>query len=948
MAKTNNQQRKQQRRESELERKRLDDREKIALEQRLVEEGKIYPRAHYMPRGRFRGILAVVLAFLLGLILALGGIIGTGAYFGSQISRKPLGDALELLGISSEEYDRYISDEASRLTVRQLLEEASAIVEAFPAVSIGDLEKYSPYIGEAVDQLITQAEELGIELDRTSLTATNFDHLADYMENEVLVNIQLGKVLNLNRDASYLLLALCYGEEGVDYEFEADGSIHVLNEEAVTTVGKLQTQEGVDDLLNSLGVGTMLGLNTGSLTEEDVVGDVMYALAYGNYGSAYTIEEGKIKMLGDHKPTTANELIYHSDDLIQGLEIEALMGPPEANSENIIYYVLYGPQTEDVLDESGAVTDTVTRWVKNADGTVTMQEGFSKRTVADLKGDELVSGLKISDVIDTENADGLLKAIADWTVDDLGDETKIDSLLIGDIITAQEGDSAIVKALSGYSVGELKDQKVIESLRVSDILVVDESSSAFIRTVANWTIGDLSTPSRFNRLKIGKLLDPDAENPSQLLTALSDWRIEDLSKQDKINELNLDDVLDLKDSTGILAALRGVPIGNIQSAIDDLRLSDVLSAEELAGNKILAHLADSTLVSLADDIKGLTIGEVFADQVYSYMEMTDGKTYEDMKNAYFGKTDGTTPNYLKQEYNAETYRPQAVKFTESSPLVKRYLTAGGKVATKGYYVADSMSPVTEAVHGDGKGGFYFEERLTLLPVTEYRVYDYEKGSVGDEAVDTEKYEILSDEFSEYYLDEEGERVDVESVVVSYTTEEGEPYVFAEGEIVRHDHGSDLRYVIRRVPVLERYSDGETLFTEEQVTAHYYYNNVAGEEVELDRYLSGVWYLLLGKNNEAGQPMTETPILEMDGLITDISKDMQDLMFAELWFYGLLESNPYADLTNEVIFPDGITFENGSEERTIRNLIEVKLSETVALINALNSQLKTYTDSILHP
>ena len=67
---------------------KLNEREKLALEARLVREGKIYPRAHYMPRGRFRGILAVALAFFFGIILAFGGLIGAGVFLGTKTSLK--------------------------------------------------------------------------------------------------------------------------------------------------------------------------------------------------------------------------------------------------------------------------------------------------------------------------------------------------------------------------------------------------------------------------------------------------------------------------------------------------------------------------------------------------------------------------------------------------------------------------------------------------------------------------------------------------------------------------------------------------------------------------------------------------------------------------------------------------------------------------------------------
>ena len=52
------------------------DRERILLEKELVEQGLIYPRAHYMPRGRARGIIACLLSFLFGMFVILGAMVG--------------------------------------------------------------------------------------------------------------------------------------------------------------------------------------------------------------------------------------------------------------------------------------------------------------------------------------------------------------------------------------------------------------------------------------------------------------------------------------------------------------------------------------------------------------------------------------------------------------------------------------------------------------------------------------------------------------------------------------------------------------------------------------------------------------------------------------------------------------------------------------------------------
>ena len=82
--------------------------------------------------------------------------------------------------------------------------------------------------------------------------------------------------------------------------------------------------------------------------------------------------------------------------------------------------------------------------------------------------------------------------------------------------------------------------------------------------------------------------------------------------------------------------------------------------------------------------------------------------------------------------------------------------------------------------------------------------------------------------------------------------------------------------------------------------------------------------------------------------------MQDSTFAELWFHEILEDNPYASLVIAHPLPghepliDGITFSHaGGEEHTVHNLIEVRLSEVVALINQLLKDLNDAVGALFH-
>ena len=86
--------------------------------------------------------------------------------------------------------------------------------------------------------------------------------------------------------------------------------------------------------------------------------------------------------------------------------------------------------------------------------------------------------------------------------------------------------------------------------------------------------------------------------------------------------------------------------------------------------------------------------------------------------------------------------------------------------------------------------------------------------------------------------------------------------------------------------------------------------------------------------------TSTPILDVDSMISGVSDSMKDAKLTELWFHGFLDETPYADLTKNNLYESGIVFHQGVDDQghdiyhIVKNLSEVSLSETLALVKAL--------------
>ena len=1202
------------------------DREMRALEVRLVREGRIYPRAHYRPRGTFRAIVAIALAFFLGIFAGLGGLAGAGVFVASSVKL----DSIK--GI-----EKWIDSDYTNMTLLDFISTVSNDLKG-GVNNIGQIAKFTPAVDRLLDILSKNMDDLGIDFDdamREKFKTTSFEKIGEFFMEDVVKSAELGKIAKVDANSDAILLALCYGEEGIDYDLDENGNIVPREGHTPTKVNDLM--DSPTETLNSIRLGTIMGLNKDVTDKKLSDNAMMYALCYGKRGVDYEVEDSRIKVLtnkgkeqekgenstlakeertdGDGNddyvhtfPTTLDDLMNHSnavinslelgtmlgldqnsedkkikdqiedngvmyalaygkrdvdweydaetesivmrdghdekyptkmeeftkdsDSLIQGMEVETLMSI-KPGSDKLMHYLAYGPEMakgeafvskegepavepwkavdghfEDAngrrVDENGYLVDEdgnfltesvpkkdengneivdengdkatelqysgggryVYTYEKSEDGsfvldkdgnrtisgiqmlpdpneTGTPQKLYDKKQVKDLTKEDakILDGMKLGDVMEIDSgSSGLMKSIKDWTIEELKEQKKIESLKVADVI-GEDAESNIMKAFAarGTTLGDLKDQETINSLKLNEVLNIEEDgpnkSSGILLAMKDWKISDLSNQNRIERLKLSQVLTIDDES-STIMNAMKDWRIGDLSKQEKIDSLTLGDVLKIDETSPLLLQnLATNQLGELAERVDNLRLSELLTEDEIKDNKILKNLRNSTLKTLSGDIQKLSVSEVFGDQMYSYMEIErnekvkllqgDGNfkeetiekiDYDWLYKTYFGnavsqKDDHHKYNYNYAEYNGLTadgkkdetafvFRPTAV--TPTDLTVRRVLSSDeNTVVTEGYFVHTASggqnvyTPVTDKeIYYDviereidtekvTEKVYYYENEVTLVPVYEYGVYDYEKGAVetwqelgadGKFTYNTATYDVKTDDAGEYYIEipaapaegetatAEPERVDLDRRVKHYTvngtvtefvTKEGvtdrtKVTYNSQELLVRHaspKEGDPYDYVTEKITVERKfaargndtYSDGEVY--DEGATKELYSDG----DKQLDRYVSGVWFLLLGKKE--GDTIifeTDKEILKMDESITSVSSSMQNTLLAELWFHGLIDENPYTDLTTIPKFEDGLTFkpDGQTQEHKVYNLIEVTLNETLGLVKALVSALTT--------
>lgn len=1004
--------------------------EQKALEKQLVAEGKLSPRVKYVPRSILWNIFAVCLAFLFGAFAVIGGILGFGLYTAQKV---PVKTVLEKAGVA--DYSKYVSEEYAEKSLLDLMSVISDDFSAGDPLSLSTFGKYSPFVKEQVQAVADIVADVGIELNVDELMTQAFSDLGTYFSNSVIPNVEIGAVLGLDATSDAMMISLFYGKEGTDYTVE-DGKIAPIagaSETYPVTVNTLKNN--ATSVIMSMELGTVLGLDASSdsmmlslcygkegtdynvvdgkivpvagasetypLTIETLKNDassvimdmelgtflgldgssdpIMLSICYGTEGTDYTVEDGKIlPVTGGKSPTTIDALVNGTGDLIGGLQVEAVLSVT-ADSNEAMRYLAYG--TEGVHYEIVTEGDTKTV-VMLPDPDDAAGGAYKKRTVNDLQSDTLVSDARIGDLITIDESSSLLmQKIADWKIGDLSDQNKIESLAIGDIITVDGTSSLLMQKIASWKISDLSDQDKIESIAIGD--VVDTSGSdGLLSAISSWTLSDLTQQSRIERLKLSQVMTIDASS-SAIMQAMKDWRIGDLTSQNKIDSLLLSDVLAIDETyPAILQSLKNTPIGKLGEKTNALRLCDILDEAELNGNKILCNLKESTLNTLSEDVKKLTVSDVFGDEIYSYMQGEKGSYAALLKNYGYGANP-----YKDNEANS-SLRPVSIE--NPSVVEKRFVTIGSAetqvtfgsfVVQGGNYVAVPESDVrrqSETAEGVTTVSYYVETRKSVSPVYEWTSYDYALGqnvslggaTVGDAAqaqaqgltlVDLKRasdtyyteeseqlyllspdgsgagvyYPLFEDGYSVYYLSSGEEdnpvRTDLEKTVSSYEDSAGVP-LSADAEIFRDAEG--YYTLIRETVTQGYYVSGETVTAgtlysaEETITRFYATWDGQTTETEVDRYLSGTWFLLFGGaewNAETEEltltDHTDSPVLNISQFMGQATNAINNLALWEMYFHGFLSENPFIDIS-------------AIHYASYTNLNQLKISDVINLVNHL--------------
>lgn len=217
-------------------------------------------------------------------------------------------------------------------------------------------------------------------------------------------------------------------------------------------------------------------------------------------------------------------------------------------------------------------------------------------------------------------------------------------------------DNAIFDSIKYVPFAYLSDSmnSAVSGIYLDDVIELDGNSPAILLYLAygdgyplaedgtltydedeRRTIGQLT--GEIDNLAIGNIVDA-GEDSHPLLQAISGWTLSDFSDSDKIDGLTLRDVLAIDTSEGsadakILQALADCSLGDLPAEIENVAVGDILDIDE-ADDTLLSALRGSTLATLAEDLRSMTVQQMFADSVYQYHAVGTIRAEGDVRQQY--------------------------------------------------------------------------------------------------------------------------------------------------------------------------------------------------------------------------------------------------------------------------------------------------------------------------
>ena len=549
-------------------------------------------------------------------------------------------------------------------------------------------------------------------------------------------------------------------------------------------------------------------------------------------------------------------------------------------------------------------------------------------------------------------------------------------------------DNAIFDAIRHTPFAYLSDSvnSALGSIYVDEVIGVDGSSSRLLLVLAygsnvqvqedgtvvypeedRRTIEDLT--GSLDGLTVGDMVNT-GDDPHPLLEAISGWTLDDIGNPDKLDSLTLGDVLGVDTSEGsadakILQALADVPIGEIPAEIDNITLGDMVKIG--TDDTLLGSLRGSTLKSLAEDLKALTLQQMFADDVYEYYTAGEIPLGAD-ETAQIGQLKELA-DALAAEYGSKNlYVYTDGEYTPVYDFIGNYTDGEVPSAILSPYKKLTDGEVADYIGEDAAAPLYMlGEDGSMISATQATGW-----KAAEEDKDKTLYTRKTDAEGNYVLNADGEYVyEVLSADADGIYATGEAWYFdAASEKMRRvdllpaEYGrtdaAQGKTLFTRLSYADTYAEGKTyaqgnLFwydtdgeSWKQLPLQYDADAAAytvnaemlpeGFSLAADTRLytygkvHGIWKYLLTEN---GAEIT-CPVQEVNGLVSNVRKNINALDLNALHTDGMIEVSDPALLNTDIPYDLlGIDPETYGGETKVGGLsLNQLLDLTLRLLNAL--------------
>lgn len=358
------------------------------------------------------GVFGKVLCMFLGLIL------GVGASFGGVAAALYYTPAQQVASIANINLGDYLTEEYAQQTIYGMI---ASVGNAVISVSTGDgtlndFNQISPKVNPIVEKTVNGVrEKYGINMDFEKMVDVPFSGLMNYIE-ESIYDSYLYEVIDksTNMEINATVRSMCYGQEGVDFTLNPDGS--------VTMIGDAQPRKIKD--LEHVGSDLIYDLYLSDVMDLDYNDRMMMYLAYGREGVHYTYnhETKTATMLQERIAIDEAGNIYNEYSELVGGTIDGTTYTTELGKS---YILVDAPGLPLLKTEGGMATQY---YLNNMDGTPYM---YPRMTVGDLTRnedlvDKMTSRLTVIEMLGEDQVvnDQFLKHLGNETVATLPEKLK--------------------------------------------------------------------------------------------------------------------------------------------------------------------------------------------------------------------------------------------------------------------------------------------------------------------------------------------------------------------------------------------------------------------------------------------------------------------------------------------------------------------------------------------